>query len=848
MVRSVSMPSMPAMPSMSMSMPSALPMPSAGSLPAAKAKLDVVREAAVLAASTIAASPSLEVEVTNLSQHVFRLDGEMLASGLWKGEPTLWIEPGCKTCLELKSNPVAGVKGSLWWVDDARLCTYLSMAFVIPKLQSPVTPPKFVCYVGEPPASLKAELEKSPGLAPHRLVTLEGCEWAATKVGLATEVKVTILENPALLASGKLVPTPLPPTVSSQLRSATGTLLGSRRQQEQLSGFKALRAHTRPRDLQDGLLKGAKTMALGYGAALAAPVTNAMRVEDGRFRSVAKEVSLGILGGTALIVASTVAGAVQVGRGLKETPRAFFSRKQEKVWDYELGRWVDIDLDQLEEEVAAEEAEAEEAAAAKSEPPEEGSAPQPEQLPAMDTTYYELLGVAPDAPPAAIKTAYYKKARECHPDKNPGDLKAKEAFQRLSRAYQILSDPSTRTRYNNRGLQGVKGVETRLDPSVFFSLLFGSERFANYTGELHLAMQVDHYRDSWNQAKGDLSQDEPDVTEPEPREVRDRQRRREVHLAVFLRRILDHMVINRDGDGFVAIVRREAKELAEARFGPELLIELGELYQIRAEIYLANELAGRHSVTKRAAAARRTGHSARGCLNMTRNVAGTFVHAKRIHDAIKREAAAMKEVKGPNYSQPSKPPTTSAATYPSSSSSSSSLSLSPSEASCSSKSMPPARAMVSASSTSSDGMSASASAPPSATATRSGPPASMTSAATSRSHGIASWFSSASDRTKATVHSAVEEALPTFLHTAWAAVVRDLSVTVRNVARKLLQDKSVPWQIRVRRAQGLKILGETFSEEGYKAVEAGGSHLEGLTSDAARKTLLEAVAGSSRKR
>ena len=47
----------------------------------------------------------------------------------------------------------------------------------------------------------------------------------------------------------------------------------------------------------------------------------------------------------------------------------------------------------------------------------------------VDTTYYDLLEVNTSANSAEIKKAYYKKARECHPDKNPDDEEAKVKFQ-----------------------------------------------------------------------------------------------------------------------------------------------------------------------------------------------------------------------------------------------------------------------------------------------------------------------------------------------------------------------------------------------------------------------------------
>ncbi len=67
------------------------------------------------------------------------------------------------------------------------------------------------------------------------------------------------------------------------------------------------------------------------------------------------------------------------------------------------------------------------------------------------TDYYEVLGVARDATPDEIKTAYRRLAHRYHPDKNPDDKVGEERFKEASRAYEVLSDPPKRAKYDRHG-------------------------------------------------------------------------------------------------------------------------------------------------------------------------------------------------------------------------------------------------------------------------------------------------------------------------------------------------------------------------------------------------------------
>ena len=104
----------------------------------------------------------------------------------------------------------------------------------------------------------------------------------------------------------------------------------------------------------------------------------------------------------------------------------------------------------------------------------------------VDTTYYDALGVKPNATQLDIKKSYRKLAITTHPDKNPGDETAHARFQAIGEAYQVLSNDDLRRQYDKFGKeQAVPGGGFE-DPAEFFGMIFGGDAFVDLIGEISL--------------------------------------------------------------------------------------------------------------------------------------------------------------------------------------------------------------------------------------------------------------------------------------------------------------------------------------------------------------------------
>jgi molecular chaperone DnaJ len=75
--------------------------------------------------------------------------------------------------------------------------------------------------------------------------------------------------------------------------------------------------------------------------------------------------------------------------------------------------------------------------------------------------YYEVLGVSKSASTDDVKRAYRRMAMKYHPDKNPDDKQAEAKFKECAEAYEVLSDPEKRQRYDQFGHEGLRGMGMR---------------------------------------------------------------------------------------------------------------------------------------------------------------------------------------------------------------------------------------------------------------------------------------------------------------------------------------------------------------------------------------------------
>lgn len=228
-----------------------------------------------------------------------------------------------------------------------------------------------------------------------------------------------------------------------------------------------------PRDgfagMGSGLKSAAKGVALGVGMLVAAPTQGAR--EEG-VAGFFKGLGAGLLSAVVVPTAGVLVGGYQLARGVYNTPSAIIEKNSGKKWDHDKREWrepwyrMDKELLEIEElEKTAKKNNSQNEYVSMS-----GSTDERE---VKDPLYYDVLQVPTNATANDIRKAYFKLARDCHPDKNPDDASAKEKFQTLGEAYQVLGDEDRRRKYDAEGRAAAAQMDM-VDASLFFFTSFWS--------------------------------------------------------------------------------------------------------------------------------------------------------------------------------------------------------------------------------------------------------------------------------------------------------------------------------------------------------------------------------------
>jgi curved DNA-binding protein CbpA len=356
--------------------------------------------------------------------------------------------------------------------------------------------------------------------------------------------------------------------------------------------FDALFSTRRPKDGWAGLSSGLKSFGKGTAAGLAtlvgAPIAGA---QQGGARGFVAGLATGVASAVALPVAGLCVGVAQVGRGIANSGEAVRSARAGMMWDENKREWYFYLLDREASEIREEEV--------KNSAEASGSGCAESDRTVKDRAYYELLKVSTNATSAELKKAYYKEARVCHPDKNPGDPGAAKKFQELGQAYQVLSNEQSRAHYDKHGIQESSDVQmsmTDIDPRIFFAVMFGSEAVKPYIGELWIANKADSLmKDQMKMGMDAQGEDPIEMDEEAFREMAKkrstddvlRQRKREVECATNLREKIALFVGGSQDEGeFVAVCQAEAAEITKGAFGDVYSTAIGCALEVEAEVFL----------------------------------------------------------------------------------------------------------------------------------------------------------------------------------------------------------------------------------------------------------------------
>jgi len=518
--------------------------------------------------------------------------------------------------------------------------------------------------------------------------------------------------------------------------------------QEASELFSQLFSTRRPKDAMAGVSSAFKSICKGTLAGavslVAQPVAGA---QQGGVKGFFTGLATGVASAIALPVTGVCVGAYQVGRGFVNSPEALKASKTGLTWDTDKREWIKYYLDKENEEL--------EKITVPGKKQEAEGQTGPEKK-VKEREFYDLLGVSTNATQGDIKKAYYREARKCHPDKCPDDPQAASKFQLLGSAYQTLSNEKSRAKYDRDGKGDVSasGLESEIDPFVFFAVMFGSVLVEPYVGELWIATTADSVlKDALD--NNNVTEEELDAETVEAaaqamssEASKMKQRKREVKCATNLRKRIESYC---DGSESLSVFtehcRSEAQKIGAGAYGGTYLTAIGYALLLEADEYLGFQTSFLGL----------EGHSARAKKRMATisnnlNIAGAGIKAAKVG---RKAYADVEKLQGEDGAKKNADASTSSKTAGNDS---------PKNSSDKEEEKPNSESEEQKESEVQNMMAA----------------------------------------------QKLEETLPALLELAWAINVRDISRTLKRACRKLFTDAAVSMDERNRRAEAVRILGQEF--------------------------------------
>jgi curved DNA-binding protein CbpA len=226
-----------------------------------------------------------------------------------------------------------------------------------------------------------------------------------------------------------------------------------------------------PRNATNGAINGICNLGLGILTGLAGFLVLPIHFsqEEG-LKGFFKGGGIGLIMLITLPLGGLVCGLGQLAKGIWNSPSAYRNRKEGKVWNSKLKKWYFYKLSEEKEKIFSQNE------------TDFISINNTTATEVKDKELYNVLNISPDASTKDIKKQYYKLAKITHPDKSHEDA---EKFHKINEAYQILSDPVSRDKYNRLGKDGIINVSL-IDSKQLYTILFGTQQLDFYLGDISL--------------------------------------------------------------------------------------------------------------------------------------------------------------------------------------------------------------------------------------------------------------------------------------------------------------------------------------------------------------------------